>query len=193
MYIVPVWIYIYLGGGGCIHVYMSLVKLSVWYFGSAEYAVRAHVAVLAWDRKSLSWGPWKKNKHGCRFGNLQARLYSCSRSNISAAFLYLINTMYWRYERSLRMVESRCAASLLGSVICCAEGGRFIPLYMRSRFTSWISSSIAFLDDLSCMCSIKDGWGMLKIILVCPSSIRGTLSVETSFRSIVRPSAKSLT
>jgi hypothetical protein len=79
--------------------------------------------------------------------------------------------MYCKYERSLRIVESRCAANLLGSVTCCAEGGRFILLYMRSRFTSWISSRIAFLDDLSCTCSIKEGCGMLKIMLVCPSYV----------------------
>ncbi len=36
---------------------------------------------------------------------------------MSAAFLYLISPMYWRYERSLRTVESRCAASLLGSAL----------------------------------------------------------------------------
>jgi hypothetical protein len=42
------------GGKGCVHVYMSLVKLGVQYFRSAESAVCAHVSVLAWDRKSLS-------------------------------------------------------------------------------------------------------------------------------------------
>ncbi len=169
----------------CVH-FLDRVESLI--FRSAEYAVRAHVAVLARDRKILSWGH-EKHKHGCPFRTLQARINSCSRSNMSAAFLYLINPMYWRYERSLRVVESRCATSLLGSVTCCAEGGRFILLYMRSRFTSWISSRIAFLDDLSCICSSRDGCGILKIILVCPSSIRGTLSVEASFKSMVRPSA----
>ncbi len=127
--------------------------------------------------------------HGHRLWDLQARLCSWSRSNMSAAFLYFSRPMYWRYERSLRIVESRCAASLLGSATCCADGGRFILLYMRSLFTSWISNRIAFLDALSCMWIFMDGCGMLNIMLVCPSSILGTLSAETSFKSMVRPSA----
>jgi hypothetical protein len=36
------------------------------------------------------------------------------------------------------MVESRCAVSLLGSVICCAEGGRFILLNVMSCFFNFI-------------------------------------------------------
>jgi hypothetical protein len=55
------------------------------------------------------------------------------------------------------MVESRCAASLLGSVNCCAEGGRFIVLNMMLRFTSYISNNIAFLEVLSCICSNSEG------------------------------------
>jgi hypothetical protein len=90
------------------------------------------------------------------------------------------------------MVESRCAASLLGSVICCAEGGRFILLNMMSRFTSCISNMIAFLEVLLCICSNREGRGMFKIMLVCPNSTLGTLSDEMSLKSIVRPSASLL-
>ncbi len=176
-------------GGGAVYVHMlwcgweSSVR-------SAEYAVRAHVPVLAWDRISLYRGIRTKTQAWLSVQNPQARLCSCSSSSKSTAFLYFSNPMYWRYDRSLGIVESRCAANLLGSVTCCAEGGRFILLYMISRFTSWINSKIAFLDDLSWTCSIREGCGMLKIILVCPSSIRGTSSVEMSFKSEVRLSAK---
>jgi hypothetical protein len=145
--------------------------------------------------ESFTWGQIKKYKYLKCYASvatdrhLQARLSSCRRNNKSAAFLYFSNSMYCRYDRSLRIAESMCAANLLVSVTCCADGGRFILLYMISRFTSWISSRIAFLDSLSWTCRSKEGCGMLKIILVCPSSTRGTSSIEMSFRSIVRPSA----
>jgi hypothetical protein len=87
------------------------------------------------------------------------------------------------------MVESRCAASLHGSVICCAEGGRFILLNMMSLFTSYIRNRIAFLKFLLCICSNRMGRGMLKIVFFCPNSTLGTLLGEVSLKSMVRPPA----
>ncbi len=45
------------------------------------------------------------------------------------ALANLTNPMYCKQEQSLRIAESRCAVSLLGSANCCAEGELSIFYY----------------------------------------------------------------
>jgi hypothetical protein len=80
-----------------------LGELCVYFAVSAEYAMRAHVTVLAWDGRSYFGTIYTKaetyiheHMHGHQLRDFQARLCSCSRSNMSVAFLYFIRPMYWR-------------------------------------------------------------------------------------------------
>ncbi len=80
-----------------------LGELCVYFAVSAEYAMRAHVTVLAWDGGSYFGTIYTKaetyiheHMHGHQLRDFQARLCSCSRSNMSVAFLYFIRPMYWR-------------------------------------------------------------------------------------------------
>jgi hypothetical protein len=54
-YCTGMYIHLLCGGGVHVHIFFGIVESPI--FQSAEYAVRAHVPVLAWDRISLSWGP----------------------------------------------------------------------------------------------------------------------------------------
>jgi hypothetical protein len=98
-------------------------------------------------------------------------------NSFSVALEYYSSPTYCILERNLHMVESRCFASCCGDVLAVLRGvklgGKMIFLLI-----SCVRSSRVFLVGLSWMCSNINRYGLLKIILICPTSSLCTRSLD---------------